>query len=142
YETYSVSNYVRTNGRRGMSGQIHQSGDANIVEVGRRVEAAIAELSQRPEMNGFTILVPFNQGRAIEESIANLMDTLLGGGVLAFLVLLLCLKSWRLSLVIALAIPLCMTLTLAVMYFAGQTINLLALMGFTLAAGMLLDNAI
>lgn len=142
YETYGVSSYVRTNGRWAATAQVFQNGDANTVTVGNRVNAALEELKSKPELTGFSMMTAWNQGDAIEESISNLMDTLYWGGVLAFVVLLLFLKSWRLSLVIALAIPLCMTLTLAVMFFANQTINLLALMGFTLAAGMLLDNAI
>lgn len=142
YETYGVNSYVRNNGRWAATAQVFQNGDANTVSVGRKVNAALDELRNKPELAGFKMMKAWNQGDAIEESIANLMDTMLWGGVLAFLVLLVFLKSWRLSLVIALAIPLCMTLTLAVMFFANQTINLLALMGFTLAAGMLLDNAI
>jgi len=142
YETYGVSGYVRTNAKWGATAMVFQNGDANTVQVGRRVEDALEDLRHKPELAGFEILVPFNQGSVIKESIGNLMDTLLWGGLLAFVVLLLFLKSWRLSLVIALAIPLCMTLTLAVMFFSHQTINLLALMGFTLAGGMLLDNAI
>ncbi|MBX3475417.1 MAG: efflux RND transporter permease subunit [Planctomycetes bacterium] len=142
YETYGVNSYVRTNGRWAATAQVFQNGDANTVTVGNRVNAALAELQNRPELAGFSMRTAWNQGDAIQESISNLMGTLYWGGLLAFVVLLLFLKSWRLSLVIALAIPLCMTLTLAVMYFANQTINLLALMGFTLAGGMLLDNAI
>lgn len=142
YETYGVSGYVRTNGKWGATAMIFQNGDANTVQVGERIDAAIKDLESRPELTGFSIIGAWNQGHAITDSISNLLNTLLWGGLLAFLVLLVFLKSWRLSLVIALAIPLCMTLTLAVMFFANQTINLLALMGFTLAGGMLLDNAI
>ncbi|MBE7492286.1 MAG: efflux RND transporter permease subunit [Planctomycetes bacterium] len=142
YEAYGVNSYVRTNGRWAATAQVFKNGDANTVTVGNRVNAALEELQKRPELAGFSMRTAWNQGDAIQESIANLMDTMLWGGLLAFLVLLVFLKGWRLSLVIALAIPLCMTLTLAVMFFANQTVNLLALMGFTLAAGMLLDNAI
>jgi len=142
YETYGVSSYVRNNGRWAATAQVYQNGDANTVTVGNKVNAALEELKAKPELATFSMVSAWNQGDAIEESIGNLMDTLYWGGLLAFIVLLLFLKSWRLSLVIALAIPLCMTMTLAVMFFAGQTINLLALMGFTLAGGMLLDNAI
>lgn len=142
YETYSVSSYVRTNGKWAATAMLFKNGDANTVTVGERLDAALGELKTRPELSGFSMMVPFNQGTAITESISHLMQTLYWGGFLAVLVLLLFLKSWRLSLVISLAIPLCMTLTLACMYFLGETINLLALMGFTLAGGMLLDNAI
>jgi multidrug efflux pump subunit AcrB len=142
YETYGVSQYVRINGQNGATAMIFKNGDANTVTVGNRIEAALAELGSKPQLKGFNTRVAWNQGDTIKESIANLMETLAWGGLLAFLVLLVFLKSWRLALVIALSIPLSMTLTLAVMFLFDQTINLLALMGFTLAGGMLLDNSI
>lgn len=142
YETYGVSQYVRVNGQDGATAMIFKNGDANTVTVGNRIEAALAELDSKPQLKGFSTRVAWNQGDTIKESIANLMETLAWGGLLAFLVLLVFLKSWRLALVIALSIPLSMTLTLAVMFLMDETINLLALMGFTLAGGMLLDNSI
>lgn len=142
YETLSVSSYVRVNGKWGATAMVFQSGDANTVTVCNRLKSSLDELRARPDMKGFQVSVPFNQGDLITDSIGNVLDTLLWGGLLAFIVLLVFLKSWRLSLVIALSIPLAMTMALAIMYFWGQSINLLVLMGFTLAAGMLLDNAI
>lgn len=142
YETLSVSNYVRVNGRWGATAMVFQSGDANTVTVCNRLRDSLDELRARPDMQGFQVSVPFDQGSLITDSIRNVLDTLLWGGLLAFIVLLVFLKSWRLSLVIALSIPLAMTMALAIMYFWGESINLLVLMGFTLAAGMLLDNAI
>ncbi|MCC6464375.1 MAG: efflux RND transporter permease subunit [Planctomycetes bacterium] len=142
YETYGVSDYVRVNGRWGATAMIFKTGDANAVDVGERIHEAVTALRANPELQGFEIVEAWSQGDAIKTSIQDLLASLLWGGVLAFVVLLVFLKSWRLSLAIALSIPLCMLLTLAVMYLYGETINLLALMGFTLAGGMLLDNAI
>ena len=142
YETYSVSRYVRIDRKRGATASIFKTSDSNTVAVGDRISKALEDLKNRPEMNGFHVQVPFNQGDSIKESIGNLFQTLMWGGLLAFCVMLFFLKSWRLSLMIALSIPLSMTMALAVMYFADQTVNLLVLMGFTLAAGMLLDNSI
>ncbi|MBZ0137512.1 MAG: efflux RND transporter permease subunit [Planctomycetes bacterium] len=142
YETVSVSTYVRVNRQDGATAMVFKTGDSNTVDVGKKLATGLDELRNNPEMSGFSIRVPWNQGDSIMESIENLLWTLLWGGVLAFFVLLLFLKSWRLSLMIALSIPLSMTMALAVMYFANETINLMVLMGFTLAAGMLLDNSI
>jgi multidrug efflux pump subunit AcrB len=142
YETYSASRYVRVDRRRGATAMIHKTGEANTVAVGDRIEQALEELRARPDLEGFKITVPRNQSQSIKDSIAALMETLLWGGLLAFAVMLLFLKSWRLSLMIALSIPLSMTMALAVMFFMHETINLLVLMGFTLAGGMLLDNSI
>ncbi|MCF6228383.1 MAG: efflux RND transporter permease subunit, partial [Planctomycetes bacterium] len=142
YETHGVSSHVRVNGRFGATAMIFKTGDANTVEVGNRMQATLDDLKDKPFMRGFHILVPFSQGEAIKSGIWTLLETLAWGGLLAVLVLTLFLKSWRLSLVIASAIPITMLMALGVMYFMGESINLIILMGFTLAAGMLLDNAI
>ena len=142
YETYGVSNYVRVNGRFGATAMLFKTGDANTVEVGDSMHATLNELENKSYMQGFHILVPFSQSEAIKDGIATLLETLAWGGLLAILVLTLFLKSWRLSLVIASAIPITMIMALGVMYFMGESVNLIILMGFTLAAGMLLDNAI
>ncbi|MHC4839877.1 MAG: efflux RND transporter permease subunit [Planctomycetota bacterium] len=142
YETYGISNYVRVNGRFGATAMIFKTGEANTVGVGDRMHAKLEELESKPFMSGFSILVPWSQSESIKDGIRTLIETLAWGGLLAVLVLTLFLKSWRLSLVIASAIPITMLMALGVMYFMGETINLIILMGFTLAAGMLLDNAI
>jgi multidrug efflux pump subunit AcrB len=142
YETYSVSRYVRVDRKRGATAMIHKTGEANTVAVGDRIEEALEELRNNGELAGFTIHSARNQGQSIRDSINTLMETLMWGGLLAFIVMLIFLKSWRLSVMIALSIPLSMTMALAVMYFMDETVNLLALMGFTIAAGMLLDNSI
>lgn len=142
YETVSVSTYVRVNRKRGATGMVYKNGDANTVAVGDNLEAGLEKLRADPVFKGFSVSVPFNQGESIKESIQNLLWTLFWGGILAFLAMLLFLKSWRLSLMIALSIPLSMTMALGFMFFANESINLMVLMGFTLAAGMLLDNSI
>jgi hypothetical protein len=99
-----------------------QVGDANTVQVGDRLagRGGGAERAMR-ELEGFNLRVGWSQGdRPSKTGIATLFETLMYGGLLALVVLLLFLKSWRLSLVIALSIPLAMTLTLAVMYFYGR----------------------
>lgn len=142
YETESIDSYVRVNGRWGATCMLFKSSDSNTVQVCDRVNEALVELAHDSRLAGFQTRVPWMQGDSIKESIANLMSTLLWGALFAVIVLLVFLKSFRFSLVIALSIPLSMAMTLAVMYFMGETINILSLMGFTLAAGMLLDNAI
>ena len=55
---------------------------------------------------------------------------------------LLFLREWRMTALIALSIPLSILITVGVLYFRGDTLNLLALMGLMLAVGMVVDNAI
>ena len=56
--------------------------------------------------------------------------------------LLIALRSWTVTLVIGLAIPISVLATFTLMYFEGLTLNIMTLGGLALGAGMLVDNAI
>ncbi|MDR9418603.1 efflux RND transporter permease subunit, partial [Gracilimonas sp.] len=78
----------------------------------------------------------------IENSISNLLQTLLIGGVLAFLVLFLFLDDARSPFTIGISIPVSIFLTFVVMFLFDIQLNIISLSGLTLGIGLLLDNAI
>lgn len=78
----------------------------------------------------------------IRRAIANLLQTLLLGGILAFFVLFLFLNDIRTPFTIGIAIPVSIFLTFFVMYGSGIQLNIVSLSGLTLGIGLLLDNAI
>jgi HAE1 family hydrophobic/amphiphilic exporter-1 len=78
----------------------------------------------------------------IMESRGKLLDSGRIGGILAVVVLLDFLRLLRLSLIIALSIPLSIVLALSVMYFAGETLNILSLLGLMICVGLLVDNSV
>lgn len=135
-----VSRIVRVNGKRGLRLAIRKESSANTVEVS---EAVLAEVERINEAYPQLIMVPVqNQGNFIERSIDNVAKSVLYGGVLAILVLLFFLLNVRSTMVIALAIPISIISTLAVMYFTGITINLMSLGGLALGVGMMVDSSI
>ena len=72
----------------------------------------------------------------------NVGRTILFGGSLAVLVLLVFLRSFRATLVVATAIPVAIISTFAMMYFNNLTLNLMTLGGLALGVGMMVDNSI
>ncbi|PID80447.1 hypothetical protein CSB20_07445 [bacterium DOLZORAL124_64_63] len=78
----------------------------------------------------------------VQESFTGLNQSLLYGGVLAFLVLFFFLMDWRSPIVVGLAIPVSIITTFAFLHFAKVGLNLMSLGGLSLAAGMLVDNSI
>jgi len=151
-ETYGASSYVFNQAwtpetgqfeyGRGVYARISKSSDASIVKAGVALTKTVEQLQKDPYLAGFQFKMASNQADDIVTQLKMLQETLLIGGVLAVVVLMLFLKRFRLALIIALSIPLSMTMALVTMYFAGEYLSMLALMGFTVAAGMLLDNAI
>jgi HAE1 family hydrophobic/amphiphilic exporter-1 len=121
---------------------ITKSSGANTVEVCERVVGAMAELEARPDLAGFRFDPWFNQGRMIQKSLENLESAATDGGIWALAVLFFFLRRVRLTLLIALAIPVSLLATLVSLYFTGGTLNVISMAGITLAIGSLVDNAV
>lgn len=134
---------ARINGSYAYFLVVYKEGEANVVDVSRRLSAAMRELEQDPLLAGeFEFVDIFSQGDMIEGSIAQLRDTALWGGLFAALILFLFLRRVRATLCVALAIPVSTLLAIAHAYFSGGSFNILTMTGITLAIGMLVDNAV
>ena len=64
------------------------------------------------------------------------------GGVLAALVLYFFLRRLRLTLIVSLSIPVSLLIALSVMYFSGETLNMLSILGLVICVGLLVDNSV
>ncbi len=118
------------------------SGMDHCDDVGHLMQETIKELESDPELEAFSYGFLKNQGRTITQGIDNLKDTAIFGGLWALAILFFFLRRVRMTILIALTIPLSIVLAITAVYFTGGSINLLSLMGFTLAVGMLVDNAV
>jgi multidrug efflux pump subunit AcrB len=92
--------------------------------------------------SGVKVNLTFDQSVYIRQSIQTLWHEASLGSMLAFLVILLFLRSLVSTIIISVAIPLSLLLTLIVMYLLGQTINIFTLGGLALAVGRLVDDSI
>jgi HAE1 family hydrophobic/amphiphilic exporter-1 len=132
---------ARFNGNEGILVSLYKEGDANTVEVAKAVKARIAFL-QGKLPKGVTVGVQFDQSRFIEQSIDEVKSSLLFGGLLAICVLWLFLRDFRLTAIIATAIPLSVIASFIFMYRFDVSLNIMSLGGLTLGVGMLVDSAI
>jgi hydrophobic/amphiphilic exporter-1 (mainly G- bacteria), HAE1 family len=115
----------------------------NVLEVTQGVRAAADELQSRlmaPE--GLRIQVVSDQVDYITGALALVRQNLLLGACFAIVVLLLFLRSVGASLIISLAIPVCVFGTALGMTLYGRSVNVVSLAGITFAVGMVLDNSI
>jgi len=119
---------------------VFKESGANTVTVAESVHEVIAQLaSEYPEMS---IEVADDQAGFIADSISNVVQALVFGGLLAFLVLFLFLRDPRYPVAIALAIPISVVGTFALMEAFGVSLNIMSLGGLALGVGMLVDNSI
>ncbi len=132
----------RVNGDPAGSIDIYKESGANTMAVCARIHEALTALHADPDLEGYGALPFFDQGKIIQESVDNLRDTALQGGVLAVLVLLFFLRRFRVTMLIAASIPLSLLMTVVVQYAVGESINLIAMMGMTLSVGMTVDNSV
>jgi HAE1 family hydrophobic/amphiphilic exporter-1 len=140
----SVRNQLtRIDGRYAYYGVASKEAGANVVETSRALVAAMAEIEQDPRLAGnFSFMPFFVQGELVENSLSQLRGTAVWGGALAVVVLLVFLRRVRLTLAVALCVPVSALLAIAWEYFSGGSFNLLTMVGITLAMGMLVDNAV
>ena len=135
-----VRNYVRVNGVPGLRMSIRKQSGANTVEVARAVVQEIDRINlDFPNVHVSTI---FDNSKFIERAVANVRDAALYGSILAVIILLLFLRNFRSTLVVAIAIPISIISTFGLMYFYGFTLNTITFGGLALGVGVLVDNAI
>jgi len=131
---------VRVNGERAVYLRVNKQPGANTVEVVDAVKATVPKLLGVPP--GVNVSMSLDQSTYIRQSIQNLWHEAAIGSLLAFLVILVFLRSFVSTVIIGIAIPLSLMLTLVAMYFLGQTLNIFTLGGLALAVGRLVDDSI
>ena len=131
---------ARYNGQEAIGLLIFKESGANTVQVAKQVVAVVGQLRQQfPEVQ---IDVATSQAGFIQGAISNLVQEMLLGGLLAFLVLVLFLRDARYPIAIALAIPISVVAAFALLDAANISLNIMSLGGLALGVGMLMDNSI
>ncbi|HUE77989.1 MAG TPA: efflux RND transporter permease subunit, partial [Longimicrobiales bacterium] len=136
-ERESIAKY---NGVDAVGLLLFKESDANTVRVSEQVDEVLAEL--RGEYDELTVDVAMSQAGFIADAISNVVQALVLGGILAFLVLFLFLRDARYPVAIALAIPISVIATFSLLDLAGVSLNIMSLGGLALGVGMLVDNGI
>lgn len=131
---------VRQDGERTINISIQKSSDANTVEVAQKLRSEIEAL--QGQLQGVELQIFSDTATNVENSIDNVVNSALLGGLLAVVILYLFLRHFKSTLVIGLSIPISVIATFILIYFNGITLNMMTLGGLTLGVGMLVDNSI
>ena len=122
--------------------QIVSEAEANTQELCERLDAEYLRMESDPRLAGLWMKNYFSQGDIIDESLGTLVKSGLIGGLLAALVLFTFMRRVRLTMIVALSIPLSLVVGVSVMYFAGESLNILTLIGLMICVGLLVDNSV
>jgi hydrophobic/amphiphilic exporter-1 (mainly G- bacteria), HAE1 family len=117
---------------------------ANVPLISQGVRAALKDLEAQfdRQNQGVGFFINHDENDYISQSVLLVQENLLGGSILAIIVLLLFLGSMRTVAVVALTIPVTMVTVFIAMAMLGRTLNIISLAGLGFAAGMVVDNAI
>jgi len=119
---------------------VQKTTQANEVSTSQNVLKALPRLEQ--QFPGVIFSVVNVQARFTKQQIDGVMHTLEEGIALTAIVMLFFLGSWRSSLVVLIAIPFSLLITLVVMKLANFTIDTVSLLAMTLVVGILVDDSI
>ena len=113
---------------------------ASEVQTAEKIRKAVEKLDQdHPEIQIQEIT---SNVKYIEESYIASMEALIVGAILAVLVVLLFLRDWRATLLAAVAIPMSLFPTFAILAPLNQSLNGITLLALSLTVGILVDDAI
>ncbi|MFC2076515.1 efflux RND transporter permease subunit [candidate division KSB1 bacterium] len=136
---------TRLDGRETVEIAIYKEAASNTVMVAGRVKEKLETILQKyRDLEGaaFTIDIIEDQSHFIQESINQVLQTAIIGGVLAIGILFLFLRNLPMTLIIGLSIPISVIGTFFLMYLSRISLNIMSLGGLALGIGMLVDNSI
>lgn len=132
----------RINGQNALGIDIKKQSDANAVDMSEMVRAKLAALTEANEEKQLRFEIASDTSEFTVEAANAVMEDLGLAVILVSLVMLLFLHSLRNSLIVLISIPTSIISTFVVMYLFGYSLNLLSLLGLSLAIGILVDDSI
>ena len=138
--TQDQSEIVRINGQRGVYLRVLKQPGANTIKVVDSIRAALPNLRGVPA--NVKLQISFDQSSYIRAAVKALEHEAVQGGLLAILVILIFLVSFRATAIVAVAIPLSIIATFVLLFFTGNTLNVFTLGGLALGVGRLVDDSI
>ena len=119
---------------------IRKQSGANTVEVAQRARAVMEQINK--ERNDLKLMMVIDQSEFIQNSINNVKNSAIWGGLLAIFILYIFLRNGSTTFIISISIPISLIATFGLLYFNGLTLNQMSFGGLALGIGLIVDNAI
>lgn len=132
---------TRVDGENAVGIHIMKQSDANTVTACEAVREEMEEIEKELGID-LNVKIVMDQSSFIVQSLDNTKKMIVEGALLAILILFLFLRNGRSTLIIFTAIPLSIISCFILMYFTGNTVNLLTLGGLALGVGRIVDDSI
>ena len=132
---------INANGQSGVLIAVIKQPNANLVSLSDDMDAKVAAL-QKVLPKDVTIKPYYIQADFVKDSVKSVTDSLWTGLLLAILVAIIFLRSWKASLTILITIPVTLCLSVIVIYGVGYTLNIMTIGAIAAALGLIIDDAI
>lgn len=119
---------------------IRKQSGANTVAVAQKTREVMEQINS--ERDDLELLIVIDQSEFIQNSINNVKNSAIWGGLLAILILYIFLRNGSTTFIISVSIPISLIATFSLLYFAGLTLNQMSFGGLALGIGLIVDNAI
>ncbi|WP_206243428.1 efflux RND transporter permease subunit [Novosphingobium terrae] len=126
-------------GRPAVLFNIYEQPDGNAVQIAQTTAAKLAGFKLPP---GVKLVNWYDQSELVTQSVSSVRDAVMIGLVLAALVLLFFLRSWRVTLIAVIAVPATLAATVLILSMLGMSFNIMTLGGIAAAVGLLIDDVI
>lgn len=132
---------VNANGHQAVQIDLVKQPAINLIDFAKNAEAKAVEIN-RILPKGMHVKPYYNQSAFVGDSIHSVIKTIYEGLILAILVMIVFLRSWRASMVVLLTIPVTLAFTVLVLFVVGITINIMSLGAIAASIGLIIDDAI
>ncbi|SDJ64552.1 efflux RND transporter permease subunit [Chryseobacterium jejuense] len=134
--------YSTLNGKPSAAITVKQSYGSNASDVIKNVKALMTDLEKNTFPKGMHYEISYDVSRFLDASMEKVIHTLFEAFILVAIVVFLFLGDWRSTLIPALAVPVSLVGTFAVMSAFGITLNMISLFALVMAIGVVVDDAI
>jgi multidrug efflux pump len=132
---------IRYNGKTCVGVGIIKQSKSNALEVARLIKEEVKDISPGlPE--GLEAVIGYNSTTFIDRAIREVRDALFLSAVLVTLVIFFFLRTLRATFIPTITIPASLIATFTAMYYLDFSINILTILGLTLAIGLVVDDSI
>ena len=134
-------NVARYNQEQSIGLGVIKQSDANMVQVVERIKAELDRIAEQFPP-GLRYDIASDDSLYVKENINDLITTIFMATLLVALVILFFLGSLRGTIISGLAIPTSLLAGMAIIFYAGFSLNVLSLLAFILVVGLVVDDAI
>lgn len=133
---------ARVNGKAAISLVVFQEQSTNLIQLGHQLRKKINLIEKQISPYSISLINSYDASAQVKEQLDYLYQLALTGFFIALVVLYLFLKKLKAVAVIAIAVPMSLLITGALLYLNGHSLNLITLFGLVIGVGMLVDNSI